>query len=104
MPAPVTRSNWPSCVTVGSVHSRRSNPICSSIRAPRLVNVLPSASYSTAFRPTPTPSRNLPFVRRSTRCLFGDERRLALREDDDSGHGLERGDGGKVAEQHERFV
>ena len=37
--------------------------------------------------------------------LFGDEHRLALREDDDAGHQLQRGgDGGQVAEHHQRFV
>ena len=36
--------------------------------------------------------------------LFGDERGLALREDDDPGHDLERRDRGDVSEQYERLV
>ena len=36
--------------------------------------------------------------------LLRDERGLALREDDDAGHQLERRDRGEVAEQHERLV
>jgi len=37
-------------------------------------------------------------------CLFGDERCLALREDDDSGHELELRDRRQEAEQDERLV
>ena len=36
--------------------------------------------------------------------LLGDERRLALRQDDDARDELERRDRGEVAEQHERLV
>ena len=40
MPAAVTRSKRPSWVTTGSVHSRRSTSICSSMRRPRVGEVL----------------------------------------------------------------
>ena len=56
----------PSNVTDRSVHSRRSNSSCSSERLPRLPNSSPRASYSTAFQPSPTPSRSRPPLSRST--------------------------------------
>ncbi len=65
-PAPVTRWCLPSNVTVCSVHSRRISSTCSPNRLPRLVKFSPSASYSTAFQPSPTPSRSRPSLSRST--------------------------------------
>ena len=60
------RSKRPEKSTTGSVNSRRSNPICSSCRAPRVRKSCPSASYSTWFQPIPTPSRSRPPDSRST--------------------------------------
>jgi hypothetical protein len=65
-PASVTVWSLPVNVTTSSVQSRRISAICSSSRRPRVWNDSPSASYSTAFHPMPTPSRNLPPVRTST--------------------------------------
>jgi hypothetical protein len=38
------------------------------------------------------------------RCLLGDQRGLPLRQDDDAGHKLQRGNCSQVAEHHERLV
>ena len=104
-PAAVTRSNVPSNVRDGSVHSARTSSICSPSRRPRWSNGCPSASYSTAFHPMPTPKRKRPPVRRSTSAAcFADEHRLTLREDDDAGDELQVGDAGQVAEHDEWFV
>jgi len=50
----------------GSVHNRRSSPICSSRLRPRLSKSFPRPSYSTRFQPTPTPRRSRPRESRST--------------------------------------
>ena len=95
----------PSNVTDRSVHSRRSSSTCSSMRRRDSRSPCPSASYSTAFQPSPTPRRNRPSREQvDLGRLLGHERGLALRQDDDAGHQLERRDRGEVAEQHERLV
>ena len=66
IPAPVTVWKSPSKVTDCSVQSRRSRSICSADLLPRLPKSSPSASYSTAFQPTPMPRRNRPPLSRST--------------------------------------
>ena len=66
IPASITRSHRPSKVIDGAVQRARSSAICSSERSPRLPNSLSSPSYSTAFQPTPTPSRSRPPLRTST--------------------------------------
>ena len=59
-PASVTECQRPLKLMAGLLHSSRSNSICSSERLPRLLKLSPSASYSTAFQPVPTPKRSRP--------------------------------------------
>jgi len=56
----------PSKLTRSSVHSLRITAICSAWRAPRVLQSMKRASYSTWFHPTPTPSRSRPPLRIST--------------------------------------
>ena len=79
------RSKRPSKVTSGSVHSRRSSPICSSSRSPRVANSCPRASYSTQFQPDPHAEAHPPAREQiGVGGLLGDEHGLALRQDQDA--------------------
>ena len=99
------RSNSPSWVTAGSVSSRRSSGICSDIRRPRSPNdcaerlVLDGVPAEPDAEPEPSLGQQVDLG-----GLLGDERRLALGQDDHAGDQLERGARGEVAEQHERLV
>src|SRR5262245_2043229 len=59
-PAWLIRWNSPRNSTTGRVHRARSTATCSAARRPRLSKVSLSASYSTAFQPTPIPRRRRP--------------------------------------------
>ncbi len=100
------RSKRPEKSTTGSVNSRRSSPICSSCRAPRVRKSWPRASYSTWFQPTPTPEAQPAAGEQiDVGRLPGHERCLALRKDQDPGGEPDPlGDAGQVGEHHERVV
>src|SRR5438067_2118840 len=59
-PASGMRWCFPANVTSSRVHRSRIISICSSIRRPRVRKSSPSASNSTGFQPTATPSRSRP--------------------------------------------
>ncbi len=101
----MTRSSLPSKVTARSVHSRRSSSTCSSIRLPSGREVLAQRFVLDRVPTEPDPEAEAAAGQQvDLRGLLGDERGLALREDDDAGHQLDRGDRGEVAEHHERLV
>ena len=95
-----------SAVTRGSVQSRCSSGICWSMRLPRVWKSSPSASYSSGFQPTPSPSRKRPPESMSTSaaCLAASAvwrcGRMMM-----PGHELDRPRaGGDEPEQDERLV
>ena len=80
-------------MTTGSVHSRRSSVdlLLAAARRGRGTS-MPSASYSTAFQPMPDAEAEASAGQHvDLGGLLGDERGLALGQDDDAGDQLEAG-------------
>ena len=105
MPAPVIVSNLPVCVIEVSVQSRRSNLDLLGEATAALVErlaerlVLDCVPPQADSEPETTASEEV-----DLRRLFGHERGLTLREDEDPGDELQRRGTGEIPEHHERFV
>ena len=98
--------NRPLKVTRSSDHRRRITSICSACRAPRVFHSVPSASYSTWFQPTPTPSRK-PAAAQDIDLgrLLGDDAGLALRQDEHAAAQLDGlGDGRNEGHRRESLM
>ena len=104
-PAPVTRSLGPSWVTLSSVHNRRKQGHLLLASGAAVREVLAECLVFDGVPTDPDAEAELAIGQQvDLGCLLGDQDGLALRKDDDAGHQLERGDGGNVAEEHERLV
>ncbi len=83
-PAPVTRWYLPSNVTVWfGPQPPHQLDLLAQTALPRLVKSSPSASYSTAFQPSPTPNRRPALAEQvNLGGLLGDKHGLPLRQDE----------------------